>query len=116
MLRIAAPLLMLAFFTPAIAGTPLADGFKKLTGPQIKKAFTGHQFSDEVHFRLYYKANGEINGVEMGKKITRKWRINNDQLCSGEGIKENCLFVWKKGSDVRLVIDDSDISTDGKLQ
>jgi hypothetical protein len=102
-------------FAPAHAD-PASEGFKKLSGVQIRRAVIGHTFSDDIHFAFRYAPNGLVEGAGMGKKVIRKWSINKDQLCVTDEVGENCYIVWKKEAAVRLVFPDSDLSLDGILK
>jgi len=101
---------------PALAASPQAEGFRRLNGSQIQRAFTGKSFTDGVHFSLRYVAGGTIQGTRMGKKVADKWVVTNDKLCVTDRFGENCYAVWIKGSSVRLAIDGSDFSLDGVLK
>ena len=100
----------------ALAASPQADGFRKLTGPQIRKAFVGKTFTDEVHFSFRYRSGGVIEGMSMGKKVTNKWAIVDDKLCITDRAGEVCYPVWIKGTAVRLAIGQSDLSLDGVIK
>lgn len=114
------PTLFLTFLlaAPAQAASPQAEGFKKLSGTQIRQAFVGKEFSDDAHFAYKYKANGVAQGMSMGKKVTNTWKVVKDQLCVTESSSEEaCYFAWKKGSAVKLVIGESDdLGLDGFLK
>lgn len=116
LLRILLSTFLLA--APALAASPQAEGFKKLSGAQIRQAFSGKEFSDDAHFAYQYKANGVAQGTSMGKKVTNTWKVAKDQLCVTESSSEEaCYFVWKKGSAVKLVIGESDdLGLDGFLK
>ena len=86
---------------------PKSEGFKKLNGAQIRQAFPGHTFSDEVHFAFRYIAGGTIEGSGMGKKVSRKWKVVKDDLCVTDTFGENCYAIWKKGVAVKFMIDDN---------
>ncbi len=58
--------------TPVLAASPREEGYQKLTGSQIPKAFVGKQFTDNVHFSFRYISDGTIDGTSMGKKVTNK--------------------------------------------
>jgi hypothetical protein len=90
-----------------------SDGYKKLNGTQIRQAFAGRTFTDEVHFAFDYKANGTIGGTSMGRKINNKWSIANAELCITNSTGEICYAVWKKASAVKLMMGESDLSIDG---
>ena len=103
------------FLVPcALAAAPPADeGFRKLSGRQIRQTFAGRTFSDDVHFSFRYAADGSIQGGAMGRKIDRRWRIERDLLCVTESVGENCYVVWKKGNAVKLLFDGNDAGTEG---
>lgn len=102
---------------PALAASPQTEGFKKLNGIQIRQAFAGKKFSDDVHFTYEYRANGAVQGMSMGKKVASTWKVAKDQLCvTDRSFGETCYFVWKKGAAVRLVVEGSSISLDGFLK
>ncbi|SDR56220.1 hypothetical protein SAMN05444161_6142 [Rhizobiales bacterium GAS191] len=101
---------------PAQAGSPADQGFRKLTGPQIRMVLVGKTFTDETHFSNRYKADGTIDGFSMGKKILNTWRIVTDELCITNSFGELCYAVWKKGTDVQLVYKYSDITLYGSIK
>lgn len=112
---------MLVCGGPALAASPLEGpltkgGFKHLSGPQIRQAFVGRKFTDDVHFASEYKADGSILAVSMGKKRTNKFAVSENQLCVTDSFGEACYAVWKKGNEVRLIVGDSDFSLDGFLR
>ena len=95
-----------AISAPACAD-PKSEGFKKLSGAQIRQAFPGRTFSDEVHFAFRYIAGGTIEGSGMGKKVSRKWKVVKDDLCVTDTFGENCYAIWKKGAAVKFMVDDN---------
>jgi hypothetical protein len=106
----------LAMVTAARAD-PKAEGFRKLNGAEIKRAFSGHTFSDEVHFSFRYLAGGVIEGAGMGKKVSRTWRVEKDALCITDTFGENCYAIWKKGPAVKFVTsDDAVVFAEGVLK
>lgn len=109
-------LLTAVWTTAAAAASPQADGFRKLTGPQIRKAFVGRKFTDETHFSFRYLPGGVIEGMSMGKKVTNKWAVMGDKLCVTDRLGETCYPVWIKGAAVRLMIGEPDLSLDGVVK
>jgi hypothetical protein len=101
---------------PALAASPQAEGFKKLTGVQIHAAFVGKTFSDGTHFSNRYKGDGTIEGVSMGKKINNKWKIVKDTLCVTDKLDELCYAVWMKGKEVKLVYESSELVLEGSIK
>jgi hypothetical protein len=116
-MRILALALLFAGCTSAVlAESPADQGYRKLTGPQIRKAFVGKNFTDETHFSDHFKADGTIDGYSIGRKISNTWKIVKDELCITNDLGELCYAVWKKGADVQLVFRDSDVPLYGLLK
>jgi hypothetical protein len=105
----------LALAAPALAD-PKSEGFKKLTGAQIRRAFPGHTFSDEVHFAFHYMAGGTIEGEGMGKKVSRKWSVVKDELCVTDSFGEYCYAIWRNGTAVKFVIGADAVFVEGFLK
>jgi len=113
-LRIAALGSVAAILNIATAGAdPKSDGFKPLKGVQIRQAFAGHTFSDDTHFAFHYLTDGTVEGAGMGKKVSRKWEVRDDNLCVTDVSGEICYSVWKKGPAVKLTFGGSDLVLDG---
>ena len=103
--------------TPALAASPQAEGFKKLNGPQIQRAFAGKQLHATAFIsRCAMSPAGQFKGCEWARKVADKWIVAKDKLCVTDSFGENCYSVWMKGSAVRLTIDGSDFSLDGLLK
>jgi hypothetical protein len=115
-LLICSILIAIPIVTPLFAASPQSEGFKKLRGDQIRKAFTGKELSDGVHFAYRYAAGGKILGTKMGKPITDKWAVTKDKLCVTDRFGENCYDVWTKGAAVKFTIDGSDPVVEGFLK
>ena len=107
---------LMTLIAPAYAQTAPVKDFQKLNGSDIRRAFAGHEFGDGVHFNFRYRPNGSLEGMSMGKKVARKWRIAGDTLCATDVSGEICYAVWKKGVDIRLYPGGSNISVDGMLR
>jgi len=81
-----------------------AEDFKKLSDPQIRRAFAAMEFTDQVHWVERYGADGTLTTREMGKTRVGTWRLEDDQLCvdlGKEGGRE-CYEVWISGNKVEL--------------
>ena len=81
---------------PAQAASPAAEGFKKLNAPDIRRAFAGHTFSDHTHYSFLYAPDGGLQGMSMGTKISRRWWIEQGQLCVTDSFGQTCHDVWRK--------------------
>ena len=101
---------------PALAVSPQAEGFKKLSTSQIRQAFSGKTFSDDTHFSNRYRADGSIEGVSMGKKVSNKWKIVKETLCITDKFGELCYVVWMKRKDVKPVHETSDLVLEGSIK
>jgi len=106
----------LATAAPALVTGPAGQGFRKLTGSQIRSAFVGKLFSDDTHFSNRFKADGTIEGVSMGKKVANKWKVDKNTLCIKESMHELCYAVWIKGRDVQLVYEGTDVILSGSIK
>ncbi|MDT2020634.1 hypothetical protein [Methylocella sp. CPCC 101449] len=106
----------LAFLPVPLAALPQTDGYRQLTGMQIRQAFTGRSFTDDTHFNLRYLPNGHVEGASMGRKVRFKWRVIGNELCLDEGKGDACYTVRKKGQAISLKLQDSDIALDGYLR
>jgi hypothetical protein len=93
-----------------------SEGFRKLTGPQIRTAFAGHTFADDVHFSFRYARSGQIEGMGMGARVSRRWRVQKDELCETDKTDENCFSIWRKGDVVRFVVGDDGVFAEGTLK
>lgn len=100
----------------AQAGSPATEGFKKLNGAEIKRAFTGHSFSDHTHYSFRYVADGSLQGMSMGTKISRRWWIEDDLLCLTDSFGQTCHDVWRKGAAIQLLPEGTDIPVEGDLE
>jgi hypothetical protein len=105
-----------AGMSPAFALDLGGEGYRKLTGAQIRRAFIGHTFSDGTHFATRYHADGTIDGMSMGKRVANRWAVADDELCITNSFGELCYVVWKKGADVQLVYRNSDATLTGSLR
>src|SRR5437764_5877883 len=73
----------LVFATVALiaAGSAAEEKFRKLSGAQIRAAFSGMELSDEVHWYELFEKSGTLFSSSMGRKRTGKWWVEKDQLC-----------------------------------
>jgi hypothetical protein len=99
----------------AQAEGPADQGYRKLSGREIRAFFTDKIFTDGTHFSNRYEADGNIDGLAMGKKVSNTWKILGGNLCIADSLGELCYAVWKKGSDTELVEKDSDITIYGSV-
>jgi hypothetical protein len=106
----------LACSPPALAGLPQAEGFKKLYAVQIRQAFAGGRFSDDTHFAFEYRANGDITGTNMSKGCSQQMDDRKRSTVHNRPLRRDVLRVWKKGTAVKLIIEDSDASIEGTLR
>jgi hypothetical protein len=64
----------------------------------------GRDLTDGVHWSWYYRADGTLVSVEMGKQRLGAWKIEDNKLCSTNGRKRQmeCYEVWASGKKISL--------------
>ena len=82
---------------PARAQGPADQGYRKLSGREIRATFSGKTFSDGTHFSNHYEADGKIDGFAMGKKVSNTWKILGGRLCIAENLGELLLCGLEEG-------------------
>jgi len=99
-MQIALLLATLISITGAIAAE---QKFRKLSGAQIRAAFSGMELSDEVHWYELFEKSGILFSSSMGRKRTGKWWIEKDELCIDDGEDPvKCYEVRVSGNRVQL--------------
>jgi hypothetical protein len=115
----------------ALLAGPAEAEMKKLTGVEIKTAFSGARAYSTVEggriFQVDYKPDGTIEGLlegrvnarQGGRSDTGKWWVDGDTLCRkwssfGEG-KEDCASVALNGTDFSMYRKDGALLISGKL-
>ena len=114
--RISLALVATSFLATSVLATPADEGFKRLSAPEVRAVFTGHVFTDDVHFTDRYQRDGGIESFAMGRKLRKTWRLEKHLLCITESTGEYCHAVWKKGAAIRLVQDGVSITTEGSIK
>ena len=95
--------LFLATLTLIAAASAAEQKFRKLSGAQIRAAFSGKELSDEVHWYELFEKSGTLFSSSMGRKRTGKWWVEKDQLCvEFENELEKCYEVRLSGKKVEL--------------
>ncbi len=98
-------------------GQAAAQVFKKLSGIQIRAAFTDRQLTDEVHFRDVYERDGAFRSYATGRKITGKWFIHLDELCLGIPDPDGgCFEVRSSGTKVVMTPKGTGLPIEGVLE
>ena len=104
---------MRRLFSAAVLGSMLsfaiANGvcaqetaFLRLKAVDIRKTFSGQEFSDQVHWSERYRSDGTVEGSSMGRRFSKRWVVTQDQLCVTDNEGEDCREVWKDGSKIEL--------------
>ena len=89
----------------SIAGTTTAaeERFRKLSGAQIRAAFSGMELSDQVHWYELFEKSGALLSSSMGRKRMGKWWVEKDELCIDDGEDPvKCYEVRVSGNRVQL--------------
>lgn len=78
------------------------DGFRRLSGAEIKRLVTGKTVTDDVHYTDYFKADGSYEGVFMNKRLTGAWKVKGAELCITRGPEPSqCDEFWRSGSKLQ---------------
>jgi len=103
--RLGALALCTLWCAAAIYGVAAAEGFKRLSGAQIRAQFTGKQLTDGAHWGESYQAGGRlVTEEDRQQKASGTWHVTNDQLCTdfGKDVGRSCYEVWMAGAKVEL--------------
>jgi hypothetical protein len=95
----------IAAITMLCAAAPvLADeGFKHLSGAELKKAIVGKTITDGTHWSDKFKPDGTVESIMHGQVLGGRWRVRGGELCigdsNGKGKRqaEDCFEVWRHG-------------------
>jgi hypothetical protein len=88
-----------------IYGATARDGFKRLSGAQIRAQFTGMQLTDGAHWGEIYEPGGRlVTEEDRQQKASGTWQIKSDRLCTdlGKEMGSRCYEVWMSGRKVEL--------------
>ena len=95
--------LLLAALISIAGATAAEERFRKLSGAQIRAAFSGMELSDEVHWYERFEKSGILFSSSMGRKRTGKWWVEKDELCIDDGEDPvKCYEVRVSGNRVQL--------------
>ena len=93
-----------------------AENYVKLSAAQIRAAFIGLDFTDDVHWALQLFRDGSVRSFSMGRADTGRWRLNGDEFCvdyvKGE---QECHEVWRSGTSFQLRREDGSVFLEGML-
>ena len=85
-----------------------ASDWQPIPSGKIAQTFGGRELADGVHFAYSFHRAGQFNGVEMGRDVNGRWRVDGDELCwtwiKPRGAEE-CMTVRRRGHDVQLMRD-----------
>ena len=110
------PLFGVLFLVHSVAAAAADPAFRRISAAEIRKLFSGGEFSDDVHWAERYKSGGRLEGSGMGRRFNKTWSVKNDMLCvlettpepGAQTQPEDCRQVWVSGEKVELRRDESD--------
>lgn len=77
------------------------EGFKHLSGAELKKAIVGKTITDGTHWSDKFKPDGTVESVMHGQVLGGRWRVRGGELCiadsNGKTQAEDCFEVWRRG-------------------
>jgi hypothetical protein len=80
------------------------EPFRLLSAKEIRPKVIARDLTDGVHWSWYYRPDGTLISVEMGKQRSGSWKIEENKLCSTNGRKRQmeCYEVWASGKNISL--------------
>ena len=80
------------------------EQFRLLDAKQIQPRLIGRDLTDGVHWTWFYRPDGALISVEMGKRREGGWKIEGNKLCSTDGRNRqlDCYEVWASGKKISL--------------
>jgi hypothetical protein len=86
------------------------DKFTRLNEQQIRAKIVGKEITDRVHWGEYYRKDGVLISMDMGRKRVGSWKIDQNKLCAAKEKDKpyDCYEVWVSGSEVNLRVDEND--------
>src|SRR6516162_4532024 len=80
------------------------ESFLRLRGKEIRAKIVGRELTDGVHWSWYYRPDGVVVSVGMGKRRLGSWTIDGDKLCSTSRSDRpvECYEVWASGRNISL--------------
>ena len=102
LLRALVPLALAVLFPVRHAGAE--EQFRMLNAKEIRPRLIGHDLTDGVHWTWFYRNDGVLISVEMGKRREGSWKIEDNKLCSTNGRNRQleCYEVWASGQKISL--------------
>ena len=102
LLRTLVPLALAVLFPVRHAGAE--EQFRMLNAKEIRPRLIGHDLTDGVHWTWFYRNDGVLISVEMGKRREGSWKIEDNKLCSTNGRNRQleCYEVWASGQKISL--------------
>ena len=90
-----------------LAATPHAtadETFRLLSAKEIRPKVIGRDVTDGVHWSWYYRSDGTLVSIEMGKQRLGAWKIEDNKLCStnDRNRQMECYEVWASGKNISL--------------
>jgi len=80
------------------------EPFRLLSAKEIRLKVIGRDLTDGVHWSWYYRVDGTLMSVEMGKRREGSWKIEDSKLCStnGRNRQMECYEVWASDKNISL--------------
>lgn len=95
----------LSALLPALSHAENAAPFHRLKEKEIRAHIIGKVITDETHWSDYYRKDGTVETMSMGKEETGKWSIKDNELCVVSKSDHDCYEVWQSGNQIELRLD-----------
>lgn len=91
-----------------------ADKFRRLNGDKIPAILAGKVFTDEGHWSYRFLPDGVWKGMELGRSLNGRWRIDRNELCVTRDSKKadtECFEIWLKKDEMEYRRDGVAVTT-----
>src|SRR5258708_13209125 len=107
-----AALIALSLSEPSFA----EEKFRMLKEKQIRAVVIGRTITDEAHWSDYFRKDGSVVSMNMGRKSIGKWKIQNNELCIYKKELDGCYQVWVFKDEVSLRLEGIDTPFEAYLR
>lgn len=101
----------------AVAATA-QESYKRLSGEEIHSEIIGRDITDEFHWWKYFREDGAIVAIDLGRETVGRWTVENDRLCMAEepAAEPECLQVWIHHDEVILRMESENVRLVGYVR
>lgn len=107
--------LAISSFLPTVAAQ---EEFRRVSGDEIRSRIIGMDITDDVHWWTYFREDGALVAIELGRERVGHWTIEADRLCMAEesAADAECFRVWIREDEVILRLSDGSTGFIGSIR